>query len=350
MTELPGEMSSGLTGRKLAIYALVGLACTVVTALGCSLVGLVHIDITAGQSWQVWNWPLWQHPVWQLRLGRLATAAVSGSALAAAGMALQGLLRNDLAEPYILGISSGAGVGVILGQALVGAMGLAAWATTPVLALAGALATCAVVYGIAQRRGRLDPYVLLLSGVVISVFNSAIIMGVMLFVNRNELLAYIGWGMGRVSDHTNPSLLLLASLCVLAGWGVLLLRGSAFNMLGLGDDVAASSGVSVHYLRVETFAVVGLMTASAVALAGPIGFLGLIVPHIARMIVGADHRRLVLVSGFAGAVVLMLADTLARTAGAWVNIGDIPVGVITALAGGPFFIYLLRRRFRGQAI
>ncbi len=350
--QLADEFAGQLTFKRLIVYAFVGLVCAAATAFGCSLIGQTRIDITGGLGWQVWNWPVWGQQYWPgqqtwlLRLTRLATAGITGAALAASGMALQGLLRNPLAEPYILGISSGAGVGVILGPVLAGSLGLAAWLTMPVLALSGALLTCGIVYSIAQRRGRLDPYVLLLSGVIVSVFNSALILGVMLFAKRNELLAYIGWGMGRLSDLNDARLLTACGLCVLGGWVLLLLRGAAFNTLGLGDDVAASGGVPIHYLRVETFVVVGLMTASAVALAGPIGFLGLIVPHIARILVGADHRRLVLVSGFAGAMALMLADTLARTAGSWINVGDIPVGSITALAGGPFFIYLLRRRFK----
>jgi iron complex transport system permease protein len=171
-------------------------------------------------------------------------------------------------------------------------------------------------------------------------------MGILLFCDPNQRLKFVWWGMGKVPDSTPGAVLALCAACVAGGWFVLLLRGAAFNSLGLGDEVAASSGVRVHWLRTETFAVVGLMTAAAVGLAGPIGFLGLIVPHICRMIFGPDHRRLVLVSGFTGAVLLMIADTLGRTCGAWFNVGDIPVGVITAMCGGPFFIWLLRRRFR----
>ena len=118
------------------------------------------------------------------------------------------------------------------------------------------------------------------------------------------------------------------------------------NTLALGDDVARSSGVAVSWLRIETFGVVALMTAASVALAGPIGFLGLIVPHICRLLVGPDHHRLLIVSGLGGAMFLMVADTLCRLLGSWLRIGEVPVGIVTALCGGPFFIILLRRRFR----
>ena len=338
MSELRDE-TPRLTLGSILLYAGLGLAAVLATGVVCSFIGQYHIE-------KFW----FSDPVVKIRLNHLLTAAVVGAALSAAGMALQGMLRNPLAEPYILGISSGAGVGVLVGPAVAAWLGLAAWYATPVLSLIGALATCVVVYGIAQRRGRLDPYVLLLSGVIVNVFNGALMLGIMLVSSRNAVLNYISWGMGGIPDAPSSTALLIVCICcVIIGWLVLLLRGAAFNTLGLGDDVAVSSGVAVHRLRVETFVVVGLMTAAAVALAGPIGFVGLIVPHICRIIAGADHRRLVLVSGFAGAVMLMIADTFARTAGAWIGTGDIPVGVITALAGGPFFIFLLRRRSREGA-
>jgi iron complex transport system permease protein len=150
--------------------------------------------------------------------------------------------------------------------------------------------------------------------------------------------------MGRIPETAGVGMLGLCGAVVAAGWGVLFLRGSAFNALGLGDAVAASSGVPVHWLRIETFVVVGVITSACVALAGPIGFVGLIVPHVCRMLVGPDHRKLAVVSGLAGAVFLMVADTLCRTLGTMLSGGEVPVGVLTALAGGPFFIFLLRRR------
>lgn len=321
---------SRVTARRLILLAMAGLALSLAVMAACSFVGVVDA------TWIIW----------QLRMERLVVASVVGAGLAVGGMALQGLLRNPLAEPYILGISSGASIGVLLGVALAASLGQAEWATTPVLALVGALVTVGVVYGISQRRGRLNPYVLLLSGVIVNVFNGAVIMAILTFLSRDQLLGYVRWGMGVLPSSTDPTLLAVCGGCIVLGWGRLLTRGWAFNALGLGDEVASSSGVSVHYLRIETFVVVGLMTSSAVALAGPIGFIGLIVPHVARMIVGADHRVLAIASGFGGAVFLMIADTVGRSVGIFWDIGEIPVGVITALSGGPFFIALLRRRFK----
>lgn len=314
-------------GRDLMILLPVALA----VAAGCSLVGQAPLS----------------GPVWRMRLMRLATGATVGVALSVAGMALQGLLRNPLAEPYVLGIASGAAVGVLVGSALAGSLALAGWATAPALALAGALATCLAVYLIAQRHGRLDPYVLLLSGVIINVFNGALMLAILLVTDPNDIISFVGWGMGMIRDTTSEALLGVCAAAAAAGWAVIFLRGAWFNALSLGDDVAGSVGVSVQGLRLVTFFVTAMMTAGAVALAGPVGFVGLVVPHLCRLIVGADHRRLALVAGLAGAIFLMLADTLCRMAGEWLKVGLVPVGVVTALVGGPFFIFLLRRRSAG---
>ena len=343
-TELAAKPT--LTFRTLLWWFVVGLVVSTAVGLACSFIGSTRLPFA--WSWRIWDWELWRSQIWQVRVFRLLAAAVVGVALASAGMALQGLMRNPLAEPYILGISSGAGVGVLLGGALASAAVLPEWVTMPVAALVGALVTTLAVYGIAQRRGRLDPFVLLLSGVIINVFNGALILTVLQFVKREEMINFIGWGMGRIPEYLwfRPKLLVICLLTVAIGWTALLLRGAALNTLGLGDEVAASAGVSVHWLRVETFLVVSLMTAAAVTLAGPIGFVGLIVPHVCRMIFGPDHRRLAVVSAFGGAIFLMSADTLCRVIGEAFRLGELPVGVITAMTGGPFFIVLLRRRLR----
>jgi iron complex transport system permease protein len=335
-----------LTARRLLGWFVALLALSAATALACSLVG--QIRLAPGWRWRVWDMPLWSDAIWRLRMMRLLTAATVGSALAVAGLALQGLLRNPLAEPYILGISSGAGVGVLLGPALAAAVGLADWAATPVLAMIGALLTAGAVYGIAQRRGRLDPYVLLLAGVIVNLFNGAVILTVLQFVRQEEMFRFIGWGMGQIPEYlgVEPALPIVCAVLALLGWAAVFLRSASLNVLGLGDEVAASHGVPVHRLRIETFVVVALMTSAAVALAGPVGFVGVIVPHVCRLTLGPDHRRLAVVCGFCGAIFLMAADTLCRVIGGAFSLGELPVGVVTALCGGPFFILLLRRRAR----
>jgi iron complex transport system permease protein len=332
VSDSEAALPSAVTAGRLAAWLIVLLVAAVAVAALCSLVGQHNLT----------------PELWRIRLFRAAAAAVVGSALAVGGVALQALLRNPLAEPYILGISSGAGVGVLCGLALATSLALPTWATTPALALVGGLTTAAVVYGIARSHGRLDPYVLLLVGVMINVFNGAVILVILQFTQPTEMIHFIGWGMGKVPEWmwNDPTLLGLCAVLVVAGWGVLVVRGAAFNALGLGDEVAASSGVSVQGLRVQTFLVVSLMTAMAVALAGPIGFIGLIVPHVCRILLGPDHRQLAIVSGFVGAIFLMSADTLCRLIDRWTGLGELPVGVVTALVGGPFFIGLLRHRFQ----
>ena len=331
MTARQPSQSGLLSAEALICYAVGGLIAIVVFVLVCSLAGQVSLS----------------PQIWAMRLARLIAAAAVGAALSVGGMALQGMLRNPLADPYILGISSGASVGVLAGTALSAGGLIAAWATTPVLALAGAVVTSLVVYGIAQRRGRLDPYVLLLSGVIINFFNGAVILSMLMFLDPYRMAAFRRWTMGELPDVFEPALLIVCGIAILVGWTAMLLRGAWFNALGLGDDVAASTGVSVNRFRIETFFVVSLMTAAAVALAGPIGFVGLIVPHLCRLIVGSDHRLLAIVSGFFGAIFLVVAETLCRIVGPWIGVGTVPVGIVTALSGGPFFIYLLRRRSHG---
>jgi iron complex transport system permease protein len=323
-----GEGPVPLSARRLWVYVVVLSVLTAGVVLVCTLFGLYEMT----------------EQIWRFRLLRLIAAAAVGAGLASAGMALQGLLRNPLAEPYILGISSGATVAVLLGIAS-GLSGVtAARPGTPVLAFVGAAVTCLIVYGIAQRRGRLNPYVLLLAGVIVNAFNGAIILALLMFVDPNEMASFIRWTMGGLVDVYDPTTLGICLACILVGWGVLFFRAAWLNALGLGDDVAASMGVGVHRLRLEVFFVVALMTAAAVSLAGPVGFLGLIVPHLCRMALGADHRRLVVFSGFAGAVFLVVVETLCRNVGPRLGVGYVPLGIVTALCGGPFFIYLLRSR------
>jgi len=319
---------ASLTGRALLEYTLLLAGATLGVLLVCTLFGQAS---------------LWAEGVWLLRLQKMVTAAVVGAALATSGMALQGLLRNPLAEPYILGVSSGAGVGVMFSAFFVHVVGWM-WLGVPACALAGAGATCGAVYFIAQRRGRLDPYTLLLSGVIVNAFNGAVMLMLYLNVPPHEIVNFTTWSMGYITGNLHWPTFGFAVVALAVGWGALLVRGAHFNMLGLGDDVAASSGVRVTWLRVETFVLVSLMTAGAVAISGPIGFVGLIVPHICRLVVGPDHRRLALVCGFAGAMFLMVGQTLCGVVGSALRTGELPVGILTALTGGPFFIYLLRKR------
>ena len=322
------------TARRLAAEALAAAALTAVLFALCTRVGPLAID---GGRW-------WTDPVWLLRAMRLAAAAAAGAGLAVAGAAIQGLLRNPLGDPYVLGIASGAGVGVRAGLSLGAWAGWIAW-RMPVFAFAGALAAAGSVYAVARRRGRVDPFSLILAGVIVNILNGALIMALYLATDPLRVDEFARWAMGELPEAVDPSLLAVCGGLVLGAWAAALRRAGALNALGLGDDVARSLGVPVGALRVEIFVGSALATAAAVALAGPVSFVGLMVPHVVRMATGPDHRRVVLLSGFGGAILMIAAETLCRGIGPHLGAGRLPVGLLTALLGAPFFIALLRRRF-----
>jgi iron complex transport system permease protein len=290
----------------------------------------------------------------QLRMTRVAAAAIAGAALGLAGVLLQGLLRNPLADPFVLGISSGSTVGVMIwivfGQALLQTFAAAAWIENlftdgqTIPALAGAIVATWLVFLLGRRRGGiLDPMTLILSGVVISTIGGALVMllnNLVPYGARSDILNYM---FGYISEGTSHTLLLAAFLCFLAAWAGALTLGGAMNIASFSDAEAHSLGINLRSLRLWTFAWAALATAASITVAGPIGFVGLICPHVCRGIFGPDHRQLFITSPLLAAIFLMLADTFVRSTGAYFN-GELPVGVMTALCGGPFFLYLLKRR------
>lgn len=278
-----------------------------------------------------------------LRLPRVLLAITVGAGLAGAGTVFQGLLRNPLADPYIVGVSGGAAFGATLAITTgltAGALGLAA---TPLLAFAGALAATTAVYGLARRGGETPVEDLLLAGVAVSAFLAAIVTWLQL-AGGESLQRVIFWLMGGFSGRGWPHLA-MAAPSVLVGLSVAWLFGRDLNALLLGDETARSLGVEVGATRRVLIAASSLMAAAAVAAAGLIGFIGLIVPHLLRLAVGPDHRRLIPAAALGGAVLLVLADMLARSA---IMPTELPVGVLTAAMGAPFFLFVLlreRRRF-----
>lgn len=281
--------------------------------------------------------------VLDLRLPRIAVATLAGGTLAVAGVAFQALTRNPLADPAILGVASGAAFGVVLaqliglGSSLVGAVGLSAFA------FAGALVAAGVVYLIAATNGRLPIQTLLLTGVIVGLFFSSAITVVISVVDFNRLGGVIHWLLGNLSPVSGGSLGVFAGLAAVGIWMVLG-RARQLNLLALGEESALQLGVESERLKRRIFLGASLLTASVVAFAGPIGFVGLIVPHMLRGVLGPDNRLLIPAAVLAGGVFLLLADTLARTV---VAPAELSVGVITAFCGAPFFVYLLRTRYRG---
>ena len=275
----------------------------------------------------------------ELRLPRALQAALVGAALAASGATFQALLRNPLAEPYILGVSGGAAVGAVTATVL-GLAARAGW-VVPLAAFAGAVGAMLLVLRIAGVVGRaLDVQTLLLSGVVVGTFFNACILLVLVFAEPEAFRAAIFWMMGGLAGASWPGTALLA-LYLAPGIALLLALARALNLLSLGEETAAYLGTPVRRTQVLAYGVASLLTAAAVAASGAIGFVGLVVPHVVRLLWGSDHRLLLPAAMLLGAAFLLLSDTLARTLAAP---AEIPLGVVTAFVGVPFFLWLLRRR------
>ena len=277
-----------------------------------------------------------------LRLPRVAVAVLAGAALAVAGVGFQALTRNPLAEPSILGVSSGAAFGVVLAQILGLSAGIVAALGVAVFAFGGALLAAAIVYLIAVAPGGLAVQTLLLAGVIVGIFFSAAITVIISVVDFNRLSGVIHWLLGNLAPIPAASLALFAAL---AAGGVWLILSSAreLNLLALGEEAASQLGVDAERLKRRVFVAAALLTGTVVAFTGPIGFVGLIVPHVLRSLVGQDNRFLVPTAALAGGAFLLAADTLARNL---VAPAELSVGVITAFCGAPFFVWVLRTRTR----
>ncbi len=287
------------------------------------------------------GWGIPSDVIFRLRLERMVAGFVVGAALAAAGTVFQALLRNPLAEPYVLGVSSGAG----LGAAFAILSGAAAWhvATMPLIAFVFGAATLFLVYRLALVGGRASVYGLVLSGVIVSSVCSSMLMFLIWVSPTPVLHGIIGWMLGNLEVYSRP-LLLTASVAVALGVVAIRAMAPELNALTLGGDAAHYAGVRTRVAVPLGLGLATLTAAAGVSLGGLIGFVGLVVPHGVRAIVGADHRRLVPVSALAGGVFLAVCDAVARLV---LAPRELPVGVVTAMIGGPFFLLILRRRRRG---
>jgi len=277
--------------------------------------------------------------VLDLRLPRAALAALVGAALALAGAVFQVLLRNPLAEPYILGVSGGAAVGAV-GALVLGWTAVMPW-TLPLAAFLGAVVAIALVFRIASAVGRaLDTRVLLLAGVVVGAFFNATILLMLSFADGESFRSAVFWMMGSLSGTGWREAGMLAGPLAAATL-VLLALARPLNLLALGEETALYLGTRVEHVKRVAFFAASLLVAVAVAASGAIGFIGLIIPHAVRLLWGSDHRLLLPASMLAGAAFLLAADTLARTVAAP---AELPVGIITAIVGPPVFLWLLVRQ------
>ncbi len=277
--------------------------------------------------------------LWNIRIPRTILIALVGASLAGSGAAYQGLFRNPLADPYLIGIASGAGLGAVLAMTMQWPSGVLETLLIPLCAFLGALFSVGVVGVLARQEGGFPTANLILSGVAVSTFFGALTSFFMLNAS-GELRRAIAWLLGGVSlVNWNAILVLIPFLLV--GFTLLLSQSYALNVLQFGDTQARNMGVDVDKARWLVVIATSLITASAVSFAGIIGFVGLIVPHIYRMVWGPDHRRLLPLSTVGGAILLLLADVLSRTI---VAPRELPVGIVTTFVGVPFFLWILRTR------
>jgi iron complex transport system permease protein len=328
-----------LTGRRLAATLGVCLAACAAAAVVAPLVG-----VTAGRGGRALELlgpsafgeadPA--HAILWVRIPRVLASLLVGGALAGAGCALQALLRNPLAEPFTLGISSGSALAAVLairlgGEAALGGAGVNA------AALGGAAVTLLVIWQLARVGRQLPPATLVLAGVTMSMFCSAWTVLIQQLTDFAEVSKMLRWMMGGL-DSMRLATVEYAAPPILGGLAVLLAYGRELNALAAGAEAAASVGVAVARTQTVLFVVSSLLVGSAIAVAGPIGFIGLVVPHALRAAIGPDHRLLLPASILGGAVVLTLCDTLARTVMAP---AQLPTGAVTAVLGVPFFVVLL---------
>jgi iron complex transport system permease protein len=277
--------------------------------------------------------------VFDLRLPRILLGVLVGAALSVSGASFQALLRNPLADPFVLGVSSGAALGSLLALTIAPQLPL----VTPLGAFLGAGATIAAVYFLGRREGQLDSTTLLLGGIISASFLSAMIMFLVTTLSGRDLRGIVFWLMGDLSTPVPTGLRWVFTFGLLAGIGAIYTTAPDLNLLLTGEREAIHLGVEVTRVKLVVYVSASLLTALAVSASGAIGYVGLLVPHAVRLLFGSDYRLLIPASALCGAIAIVLADTLARTVAAPT---ELPVGAMTAMAGAPVFIFLLRRGMR----
>jgi iron complex transport system permease protein len=325
-----------LTGTRLAVILAIAVVATAAFAVVAPMLGRgnsLHLELLGTD---IFDTSTFDHQIFMLRLPRVLASLLIGAALSGAGCALQALLRNPLADPFTLGISSGSSLGAVLAIRF-GAESAFGFGAIGVAALAGAVITMLVIWKLAQVGRHLPPATLILAGVAIAMFCSSASLLVQYTSSLTDVEHILVWMMGGldivrigwVRDATPP---------ILVGLVVLVLYSKEMNALAAGEEVAASLGVRVARTQVVLFIVSSLLVGSSIAVVGPIGFVGLVVPHALRAIIGPDHRALLPASMFGGAIVLTICDTLARTVIPW---HLLPTGAVTAVLGVPIFFTIL---------
>ena len=337
------EDFEGFVGRKKALFFLsvIGLASGVVAVYFlCMFLGAVDI------SWRdvIDTWygrGTWSdnYIIKSLRMPRVACAAVVGAGLSVAGLAMQALFRNPLASPSVLGLSSGAAFGAALSIAF-GIAGFAGMFSVPIMAFVFCFITIILVYGLATTRYGTPTTLLLLSGIAVGTFFSGMTSFIQYMVDKDALASIVYWTMGSFGRCTWVS---FRMVIVTVGMGVTLIAicSRELNLISMGEDQARSLGVNVKIVRMALLIGTALTVGGAVAVSGVIGFVGLIIPHVCRAIVGPNHVYLWPICCLTGSIFLMLMDLISRTI---MEVGSLPVGIITSLIGAPFFVYIMRKK------
>jgi iron complex transport system permease protein len=312
-------------GAVILIASVIGSQRLPLVSTLCALSGSSDCGLTSEQ----------RAILFDLRLPRIFLAGAVGMCLAAAGAGYQALLRNPLAEPYLLGVSNGAAVGTMTALVFLGAY---EW-TRPLLAFAGALLASFVVYQLARGRAGSTPERLILAGVIVTTFLSSAIVFITTMMDATRIRSFTFWLLGDLSG-TTTKLLTVTIVVALAGVALLVAHARPLNLLMLGERDAFDLGVEVGRVRLTVFVAASLLVGASVAASGSVGYVGLVVPHLVRLSFGGDNRVVILAAAIAGAAFVIVADTIARTI---IAPRELPVGAITALIGAPLFIYLLKK-------
>jgi iron complex transport system permease protein len=276
--------------------------------------------------------------LWMIRIPRVAMAALAGAALAVSGMAFQAMFRNPLATPFTLGVSSGASLGAILCIQQGWTFAVLGFSCVSIFAFLGAMFAILLVYGLTRSRGGFATSTMLLAGVAVSFFFSSVILFLQYYSDFSSAQRMLRWVMGGLESVVHFDEVLSVLPFVVTGCLLMVYLTHELNLIATGDELAASRGVELNRTKLVLFAAASLMVGAVVAVCGPIGFVGLMAPHICRLLIGPDHRYLTPATLLFGAAFLVLCDTFARTIMAPT---ELPVGIITALLGGPFFLWLL---------
>jgi iron complex transport system permease protein len=335
---LPALLGAGLTGLLVLGVLVSASNGAFAIPLGDILASIAHRPGLGGAPIEGTG----ESVLWNIRFPRVVLGVIVGACLACAGTLMQGMFGNPLAEPGVIGVSSGAAVGAVAAIAF-GLTFAGNW-TIPVCAFIAGLATVSLVYLLSRSGGRTEVVTLVLTGVAVNGMAGALIGMFIFYADNDEITAITFWQMGSLSQATWPKILAILPLAALG-----LLAGPRYarrlDLLALGERPARHLGVDVERLRLHLIVIVALLTGAAVAVSGVIGFIGLVVPHLLRMAAGPGHRALLPLSTLGGAAVIVWADLAARTVAAP---AEIPLGILTALVGSPFFFWLLRRTRRHQ--